>query len=334
MLAAVEAQIIHDPSATMRDALATSEQALAELDRVGDDEGVAWALRLVGNFKAWLGSSAEAEQVWTRAFERAEKVSPRLANEVLVWRSWVLWWGPIPVDEGIRRCDEFIRQASSTRLEATALMIRGDLKAARGSLEEGRDDAAAGRTLFHELGDLLWWAGAAMLLADIEFLAGDVERAHELLGEGHAALAESSETGYLATIVGMRAQAALELGRIAEALELADETERLSAPDDLEPHTRRRLVAARALARRGDLETADELVREAAEIVEPTDYVILHLELAFARADVDRQAGRPDGERLALERALEVAEAKGNLVAAERARARLAELDPLLDKTE
>ena len=80
------------------------------------------------------------------------------------------------------------------------------------------------------------------------------------------------------------------------------------------------------LARRGDFDAADGLIRETAEIVEPTDFMMLHVELAFARADVDRHAGRRDGERLALERAVEVAEAKGNVVAAERARGRLSEL--------
>jgi hypothetical protein len=54
--------------------------------------------------------------------------------------------------------------------------------------------------------------------------------------------------------------------------------------------------------------------------------VILHQELAFAQADVAHQAGRDADERRALERALEVAEAKGNVVAAERARGRLTEV--------
>jgi class 3 adenylate cyclase len=325
-LAATEAALQSDPSATMRDALATSEQALAELERLGDDEGVAWALRLVGNLEGWLGNTAEAERLWARALERAERVTPRLANDVRIWTMWGLWWGPTPIDEGIRRCDELIRHSSSKRVEATALLIRGNLKAALGHLEEGRNDSAAGRSLFHELGDQIWWAGAAMVLARTELNAGFAERAYELLADGHAALAESSETGYLATVVSMRALAALELGRDEEALELADETKRIAAVDDLDPQARRRLVRARALARRGELEAADELIREAAEIIEPTDYAVLHLELAFAHADVERLAGRPDGERRALERALEVAEAKGNIVAAERARGRLAEL--------
>ena len=233
---------------------------------------------------------------------------------------WALWWGPTAVDDGIWRCEEIKRHSTSKWLEATAMLIGGSLKAASGALDEGRVEAEAGRQVFKELGDLPWWAGAAMVLGDIELNAGAYERAYELLSAGHAGLAQYHETGYLATLVGYRAQAAVELGRLEEALELADEAERLAQRDDFEPHARRRMVRARALAQRGNLAAADDLIREAAEIVEATDYAILHLDLAFARADVERTAGRQDGERHALERAVEVAEAKGNRVAVERAR--------------
>jgi hypothetical protein len=326
VLAEAEAGTLQDSTMTLHQALASCERAAAELERVGDDEGAAWGLRLVGNFKAWLGSSRAAAQQMARSLELAESRSPRRANEVREWLTWMFWWGPTPVDEGIRRCDEFIRESTSKRLEATALLIRGNLKAAQGRLDEGRAESAAGRSMFRELGDLLWWAGTAMVVGDTELLVGENERAYEVLAEGQAKLAESHESGYLATVVGMRAQAALELGRDDEALRLADETERLAARDDFEPHARSRQVRARALARRGAIDAADELIREAAEIVEPTDYAIQHLDLAFAQADVERLAGRRDGERQALERALAAAEVKGNLVAAERARARLAEL--------
>ena len=52
----------------------------------------------------------------------------------------------------------------------------------------------------------------------------------------------TQETGYLSTVVGFGREAALELGRVDEALELADETERLAQRDDFEPHARLRMV--------------------------------------------------------------------------------------------
>jgi tetratricopeptide (TPR) repeat protein len=165
-----------------------------------------------------------------------------------------------------------------------------------------------------------------MVSAEMELQAGNAQIAYDTLAAGDEHLASTFETGYRSTMVGLRAQAALELGREDEALDFADETERIAAVDDFEPRSRQRLVRARVLARRGDFERADELLREAMEIIEPTDYVILQLDLAFARAEVDRLAGRPEAERVVLEAALSVAELKQNLVAVDRMRARLAEI--------
>ena len=309
----------------MRGSLALAEEALADLERLGDEDGAVWALRLVGNFRGWLGSSSEAEVYWQQALERAERFSPRLVSDVLIWRCWDIWWGGTPAEEGIRLCDEFMQRSASKRVEAIALLVRGTQKAALRRIDEGRVDVAAGRALLKDLGDLIWWAGSSMIHGEMELMADKAETAYEALAEGQEYLAASFESGYLATVIGFRAQAALELGREDEALQLADETGRVAAQDDFEPHARRRCVRARTLARRGEFEAADELLGEAAEIIEVTDYVMLHLDLAFARADVDRLAGRPEAEREVLERALPVAEAKQNLVAVDRIRTRLAE---------
>jgi class 3 adenylate cyclase/tetratricopeptide (TPR) repeat protein len=325
-LARVEAEVQYDSNVTMHGALAQAEEALAVLERLEDEEGAIWGLRLVGQFRAWLGSGAAAEVLWEQAYERAERFSPRLRSELLIWRCWDIWWGTTPADEGVRLCNEWMASSPSKRLEATALLIRGTQRAALNEIDEGRADVIAGRELFHDLGDQIWWAGSSMLSAEMELWAGEAGRAYETLALGRERLAESSETGYLATVVGLQAQAALELGREDEALELAAETARVAATDDFEPHARQRFVRARVLARRGDFDQADELLREAAALIEPTDYVILHLDVAFARAEVDRLAGRTEAERKVLENALPIAEKKRNLVAVDRIQARLAEL--------
>ncbi|MGB2875178.1 MAG: hypothetical protein WBB76_06850, partial [Gaiellaceae bacterium] len=325
-LARVEAEIQSDPTSTMRDALATTKEALAVLERLGDEEGAVWALRFLANITGWLGNGEEMMRLLDQALERAERVSPRLASEVLIWMAFGVWWSFTPTDEGIRLCDGLIARSSSKRVEGTATMIRGVLKATRGLLDEGRRDVADGRELLRELGASIWWAGTAMAQGDMELVAGDPAIAYEVLAVGQEALGRSAETGYLATIVGLRAQAALALGRETEALELADETERLAQRDDFDPHVRERLVRACVAARRGFIEQADRLIGEATAILEPTDYEMLHRDLAFAQAEVEGLAGRPDGERQALERALAHAERKADLVSAQRARQRLAEL--------
>jgi tetratricopeptide (TPR) repeat protein len=156
--------------------------------------------------------------------------------------------------------------------------------------------------------------------------AENPQAAYDALTEGYEVLAAQAETGLLATVVGMRAQAALLLDRDEEALELAEEAERLAAKDDFEPLSRARLIMARVMARRGDVDRADQLLHEAAVLIEATDYLMLYADLYDAGAYVHRLAGRPEDEYVALERMLAAAEKKGQLVTAARARARLAEI--------
>jgi class 3 adenylate cyclase len=325
-LARIEHRIQIDRATRMTDALAGAQEALAELEQVGDDEGSVWALRLIGNLTEWLGNSGEAQVYWRRALEQAERTNSRLVNDVLGWLLLVAWWGPTTVEETLRLCDETMARTTSKRVEAQVLITRGAARGLEGRLEEGRGDMAEGRELLRDLGHRMSWAGISAIEAEMELAAGDPGRAYEAVAEAHETLAASAETGYLATVVGYQAHAALVLGREDEALRLADETRGLAALDDFEPLARERFVRAQVLAGRGDFTGADELMADAAELVEPTEWLSLHIELALARAEVAHLAGRLEEEREALELAVSLAEAKGNVVAAERARARLASL--------
>ena len=325
----IEAEIQSDPDATMVDALAAAQRALATLERFGDEHGAVWALRLIGCFQAWLGRSGDAERTWLSGLERAAHANPRAHDEILGWLLWETWWGPENAEDGLLRCEEYIRQmgvSGSRRFEGIAYDLGGVLKAYLGRVDEGRADMATGRGILRDLGDVIWWAGAAMLEGELEFAAGEPQRAYDALTEGQETLAAHAETGYLATTVGMRSQAALLLGREDEALELADEAERLAQRDDFEPRSRITLVRARVLARHGDFERADELLAEGTRMVEGTDYVFLYIDLHRAHAEVHRLAGRTDDEREALEKMIAAAEQKGHLLAVEEARARLAKL--------
>jgi ATP/maltotriose-dependent transcriptional regulator MalT len=204
--------------------------------------------------------------------------------------------------------------------------MRASLKAMRGLFDDARGDMVAGRGLLWDIGHYHWWAGTSMIDADVEFSAGAPAAAATVLLEGYELLRQHAATGYLATLVGMRAQAALELGQDDEALRLADEALELAAADDFEPHTRQGCVRAVVFARRGNLAAADQALREAEQIAGPTDYLPLKALVAMKHAEVASLAGRAKEERAALEQALALSEQKGDLVTAELAAARLAEL--------
>ena len=54
----------------MAKGLAEAQAALEELDRIGDDDGAIWALRVIGSLVGWLGRQREAQAYWRRAIER------------------------------------------------------------------------------------------------------------------------------------------------------------------------------------------------------------------------------------------------------------------------
>jgi class 3 adenylate cyclase/tetratricopeptide (TPR) repeat protein len=308
----------------MTDALVEAEEALATFERIGDVEGAVRALLLIGALTGWLGNLAGAELHWRRALEQAENTSNRVTNDVLGWIVLNAWWGPRTVPETIRLADEAAAKGSSKRLEAYALVVGGAAIGAGGRLEEGREKIALGRALFLDLGDVLAWGGITGVEAEMELAAGDAQRAYDALAEGAAALAAKAETGYLTTVMSFQAHAALELGRPDEATRLANEAIRIASADDFDPHARSAYVLAQVAARRGEVDEAERLLAAAAERVGPTDFMSLRFDLALARADVARLAGRPAEAREALEYALALAERKENVLAANRVRELLA----------
>jgi hypothetical protein len=328
-LVELELQIEHDRTASMEAALAGAEEAGTELARLADDEGVAWAERLAGNFLAWLGSTAEAERRWARALEHAERAgSFGQIAEILMWRAWGLWWGPASTDEGIRQLNEIIEQAvGHPQLAAVAAIVRGSLKGLRGNVDEGREEVKAGRARLLDLGQLNNAAGTAMIEADLELAAGQPEAAAAVLSESYEFMSPTAETGYIATIVDYRALAALELGREEDALAFADEVERIAQPEDFEPHARQACVRARVLARRGDHDAAATVIQAAIARAAATDYLTLRAYAAISLAEVERLAGRPAGERAALEEAHRLAGQKGDALTAARVRKLLGRLN-------
>jgi class 3 adenylate cyclase/tetratricopeptide (TPR) repeat protein len=322
-IAGIDFQLQLSPDWEMTTGLTEARAALEELDRIGDDDGAVWALRVIGSLTSWLGNHAEAQAYWRRAVERGGQADNRFVNDVRGWMLLGAWWGPTPAAEARELADEALGRTSSKRLESYARVVRGAAMAVEGRLEEGRAEIEAGRTLMRDLGDLISWGGLSTLEADLELSAGSPERAYHALAEGAEVLAARSETGYLATVLSLQALAALELGRAEEALSLTAKAREIAVQDDIDPRVRDRVVRGRVAAQGGDFDGGAELVAEAARIIESTDFLGARLDVALAGVEVARLAGRTDEERAALADALALAETKGHMVAVERIRLRL-----------
>jgi tetratricopeptide (TPR) repeat protein len=327
-LVRLEVLVQTDPTVTLAAAAVLVEEAAAALERLGDAEGVAAAWRLLGAFRAWLGKTSEADVLWERALEHAERGGHSiLADEIRFWIAWSLWFGPTPASEGISRCDQILAEVMpGSNIGATALVMRGAMLGLQGRLAEARAEIERGRGMMHDLGQRVHWAGTAMAAGENELRAGDPRAAEAILRAGFDVLDESAETGYIASVRGLLAQALLDQGRNEEALRIADEARRMSSPDDFEPHARAAAVRAGVLIRKGDREGAESAIAEAEEIATPTEYLPLRMFVALVRAEVEHAAGRWESEREALEEAVRLSELKGDVVLGEVARTRLAEL--------
>ena len=126
--------------------------------------------------------------------------------------------------------------------------------------------------------------------------------------------------------------AAANLSRAMYALERLDEAEvwavraeELGASEVVTQMLWRQ-IRAKVLARRGDHPEAERLAREAVAMGEDTESLNGQGDAHADLGEVLLLGGQRDGAVVALEQAVERYESKGNLVSAQRARARLAEI--------
>jgi tetratricopeptide (TPR) repeat protein len=189
-----------------------------------------------------------------------------------------------------------------------------------GSFAEARELAAANRQVLEELGLRVTAASSAETYGIVEMLAGDPVAAEREVAWGYETLDEIGESANFPDLAAKLADALYAQGRDDRALELSEISKRATAPDDLSAGVQWRAVQAKVLARKGDLDRAEALAREAVALAGETDFLVLRADALMDLAEVLRFAEREGETAPVLEQALELYEQKGNVVGAERAR--------------
>jgi ATP/maltotriose-dependent transcriptional regulator MalT len=197
--------------------------------------------------------------------------------------------------------------------------MHGRFDAARTYLAQG--DAAA-----EELGQTIWLAVGGMARWDVESLAGDVAAAERAVRASCERLAELGDTGYRATATAQLAESLYLRDRLDEAERESEVAEELAAPDDRVSQALWRQVRAKLHARAGRPADAERLAREAVALLAETDMLDYHARAVADLAEVLRAVDLPDAASTELAGAIELFEAKGNVVRAEWARAAQLEL--------
>ncbi|MBD0328730.1 MAG: AAA family ATPase [Thermoleophilia bacterium] len=256
-----------------------------------------------------------------RSSTRAE-LGRRIAADILHDLLSAPTYGSTPIREAVGLVERVRELAVDEPLaEMRALRHLGRLRAKLGDFDEARRLMEQGRVRLAELG---FEAGTLVTLvsaADIELDAGEPEAAERLLRE----LGEAGDLGrrgivelHYATAL---AEALIAQGRFAEAERFVDLAARVR-PDVYSW----RLLRARVLAARGELEEAEALVHEAIEHLDRSDRLDARGDARVHLAEILRLAGRYEEALTVLDEALALYERRGNLVGADRAAALVREI--------
>jgi class 3 adenylate cyclase/tetratricopeptide (TPR) repeat protein len=301
--------------------LALAAEARPVFSANGDDAAMteAWvATAWAELIRCRYGDMLEAVE---HAIEHAERAQyARWQRELPVWQGSAMFYGPVPADD-ILRWHERERPT-----HALTFRQRGMLEAMQGRFDVARTLIDQGDAAADELGQTIWLVVGGMARWDVEMLAGAVDAAERAIRATCQKLEELGDTGYRATATAQLAESLFARDRFEEAERRSQVAEELAAPDDRVSQALWRQVRAKLLARAGAPTDAERLAREAVALLDETDMLDYHARAVADLATVLRAVGQPEEASNELARAIELFEAKGNVVRAERARAAQLEL--------
>jgi class 3 adenylate cyclase/tetratricopeptide (TPR) repeat protein len=302
----------------------TLERAVQVFERDVDQLGLATTWRLWAYYWWEAGFLTRAENSARHAVELARKSGdePLLARSESTY-CFILFWGPRHVDEvaeevGGKR--DWARQRGVRSLEVDALRILARIRAMQGRFEEARVLLRETGEPIGNFGDTLVLVGGFVSAGLVELLAGQPATAERILRRGYRILEEIGGRGQLLHVTTLLARALAQLGRDPEAVAMTRECERLAAEKQVDAQIKWRSIRATALAATGETEAALRLSLEAVGLTRQWDQLDSTAEALADHADVLKRIGRVEEAVDHARRALDVYEAKGNLVGAGRMR--------------
>ena len=195
----------------------------------------------------------------------------------------------------LERAIELAGESGNTVVRARALHSRSRLRNLCGRLDEAEACAQEARELFSHAGDS-WGLGRTLnQLAWVAVRRGDLRAAERSFREAVRLLKGIEDRGTLCESQRGLAQALVALGRLEEAEQLALDARATVGPHDMTSRATTRMALGVVRAAQGRDAEAEALLREALEIVAPTDLQVIRIELLGALAEFLLARGR-DGE--------------------------------------
>jgi tetratricopeptide (TPR) repeat protein len=175
------------------------------------------------------------------------------------------------------------------------------------------------RAIMSDVGESVWvvsfWCAAVFLSR------GDPIAAEQELRPSYDALKKLGEKSHFTTLAHGLANALYMQGRYEETEQLTRECEEAVRPNDVHSEILWRSIRAKVLARKGEADAAERLAQEAVEFAPSSDFLLARADALLDLAEVLRLGGDADAAAAVAEEAARFYELKGNVLAAERARA-------------
>ncbi len=270
--------------------LETASQAVEVFSELDDERGLAQAWRRISRAEIVRCSYAAAETAALRALQYAvgcgERVDAAWAADGL---GTALLWGPAPVAEAVRRCDELVAEfGENEMLRANVLAALAGLRALEGDVVAARRLRAEAEGIYRDLGQRMSIAGLSQVAAQIERLAENPAAAEAELREGLEIL---QGTGSEALQQAWLAAALVAQGRYEEAREPAEAAREIASTGDVLDQVVWHGALARVEAAAGNLENALALAHDAVEQASLTDGLTMQADALLDLAAVLERAG-------------------------------------------
>jgi class 3 adenylate cyclase/tetratricopeptide (TPR) repeat protein len=303
-------------------------RALPTFEAAGDDSTVAGLLIRLADVYWYRCHVGPMEETLERALEHARRADdPRRQSDASIRLGFATLIGPLPIELARPRLDELIETASPDSAAKGFLLVSSSLPAAMaGDFDDARLRCREGKEILEALGRNVGAAAITTWSSAIELLAGDAGAAERELLPALEQLQEIGERGNLASIAAQLAETLHAQGRSEEALSATLTSEDAASPDDVHAQISWRVARAKALAQLGRGREAQKIGNAAVELAGTTDSPVFAAEALLALAEAHAAAGEAEEGREAAGHAQQLYEAKGNVVAARRARALSEEL--------
>jgi class 3 adenylate cyclase/tetratricopeptide (TPR) repeat protein len=271
-----------------------------------DDVGRFDALEVFANVCWWEGDLDEVERLSIERLEIAERIGRRdLQSSVLLELNDIYnqRLEPAKAPAPLERALQLASESASPTTRGWTLRAAGRQALLEGRLDDAESSLEHARALFFESGAALTLGRTLNWLGVVAAQRGDLGRAETLLRDAIRILKPLGDRGTLVESQRLLAQSLLEQGRLDEAERLALEARKTVGCADVSSDSTSRLALGLVRAAQRRDEEAEQLLREAEEILRPTGYRRHRIAPLEALAAFLRARGRDD-EAVEAEEAL------------------------------